>query len=46
MREHTQKKVTVSHWSQQNGLLRVALPATVPSVQSWHSPFYLATKKN
>jgi hypothetical protein len=45
IREHTQKKVTVSYWSQQNGLLRVTLPATVPSGQSWHSPFYLATKK-
>lgn len=45
MRKHTQKKVTVSYWSQQNGLLRVTLPATVPPGQSWHSPFYLATKK-
>ena len=42
MRKHTQKKVTVSYWSQQNGLLRVTLPATVPPGQS---PFYLATKK-
>ena len=37
MRKHTQKKVTVSYWSQQNGLLRVTLPATVPSGQSWHT---------
>jgi hypothetical protein len=37
MRKHTQKKVTVSYWSQQNGLLRVTLPATVPPGQSWHT---------